>query len=287
MPTVPPRIPDERILKRQAKALLRAVRAGDHEARQRFLAHGQQFESHDVRLAQALFVIAREQGFASWPKLKAHVAMLHVVSQQRRQQEAARLARKSMREKLTTERASILIASARTGASEQMAALFGRLPRRDIEAVRAALLARDDDSYNAVVTTLIAGLRHPDSRVRYGCAGALDHFGDIQADAPLRVLLDDPVPRVRRMALHALSCDACKLESIPHDHDLVVLLARHALHDSSINVRRHAAYALVSRQDDPQATAAIDQLWREETDPVIQRTLRRALGDGNGPPVPV
>lgn len=68
-------------LKNQAKSLLKAFRAGDEDARQRFATqfpqHAQSSaQDNRVRrflLADALLVLAREYGFASWPKLKAHV----------------------------------------------------------------------------------------------------------------------------------------------------------------------------------------------------------------------
>ena len=61
-------------LRKQAKDLLRAVRAGDRAARSRFAAARRDNESHETRLADAQFVIARELGFASWARLKHHVA---------------------------------------------------------------------------------------------------------------------------------------------------------------------------------------------------------------------
>jgi hypothetical protein len=53
---LPPR-PDLEHLKKQAKALLRSMRERDA----------------DATLADALHALARDYGFASWPKLKAHV----------------------------------------------------------------------------------------------------------------------------------------------------------------------------------------------------------------------
>ena len=52
-----PRRPDLEHLKKQAKALLRSMRERDAHA----------------TLADALHALARDYGFASWPKLKAHV----------------------------------------------------------------------------------------------------------------------------------------------------------------------------------------------------------------------
>ena len=65
--------------KKQARELLRGLRAGDREAlarlRNRHLRWAQVDDrgvGQDVALHDAQFVIAREQGFASWTKLKAY-----------------------------------------------------------------------------------------------------------------------------------------------------------------------------------------------------------------------
>jgi methyltransferase (TIGR00027 family) len=65
--------------RKRARSLLKAVRARDAQALQRFAAADSRFRrsSEDPArwsLHQAQLVVAREQGFASWAKLKAHVA---------------------------------------------------------------------------------------------------------------------------------------------------------------------------------------------------------------------
>jgi ankyrin repeat protein len=65
MPDLPPR-PDLGQLRRQAKDLLRAARAGDPAAAGRIRS-----VSSQVTLASAQLAVAREYGFASWPSLKA------------------------------------------------------------------------------------------------------------------------------------------------------------------------------------------------------------------------
>lgn len=59
--------------KKRAKELLKAFAAGDVEARDRFAAHSRR---PDPQLTDAQHVIARELGFASWPRLKAHAEAL-------------------------------------------------------------------------------------------------------------------------------------------------------------------------------------------------------------------
>ena len=59
-------------LRRQAKDLLRAWRAGDDAALGRVAAHHPR-PDEPPRLSSAQLVIAREHGFASWPRLRAYV----------------------------------------------------------------------------------------------------------------------------------------------------------------------------------------------------------------------
>ena len=66
-------------LKKQARELLRAIRSGNPNALSRLHCHHPRWAGLDddnvrqlVSLHDAQFVLAREQGFASWPKLKAY-----------------------------------------------------------------------------------------------------------------------------------------------------------------------------------------------------------------------
>ncbi|NWF86170.1 MAG: ankyrin repeat domain-containing protein, partial [Bryobacteraceae bacterium] len=81
--SLPPR-PNLEQLKTQAKDLLKAHRAGDASARHRIRENHprwSQASESDLRaarfsLSDAQLVIAREHGFASWPRLKAHLHRL-------------------------------------------------------------------------------------------------------------------------------------------------------------------------------------------------------------------
>lgn len=70
---LPPR-PNLQHLKYQALDLLKAFKAGGAEALARVRAHLPRGQA--ISLADAQLVIAREYGFASWPKLKRHVESL-------------------------------------------------------------------------------------------------------------------------------------------------------------------------------------------------------------------
>lgn len=65
--------------KKQARGLLRLIRVGNQDAISRLRRHHSRWTTVDeaivrqlVALHDAQFVLAREQGFASWPKLKAY-----------------------------------------------------------------------------------------------------------------------------------------------------------------------------------------------------------------------
>lgn len=57
---------------------------------------------------------------------------------------------------------------------------------------------------------LVGGLSHDHPQVRWWCIQMLDHCPDARAVEAVVPLLDDPVPRVRRNAAHALGCVTCK-----------------------------------------------------------------------------
>ncbi|HZV21935.1 MAG TPA: ankyrin repeat domain-containing protein [Hyphomicrobiales bacterium] len=62
--------------KKQAKALLKAYRSGDPASTERILVHlpqGKKLTQAQIGLQETQFVIAREQGFPSWTKLKTHI----------------------------------------------------------------------------------------------------------------------------------------------------------------------------------------------------------------------
>jgi HEAT repeat protein len=149
------------------------------------------------------------------------------------------------------------------------------MPLHDILAVRALVAGSVD--YTTLVDAFLAGLDHPNARLRYDCAHALDHFADDRCVPGLWRLLSDPAPRVRRMALHVLSCEACKLAPLPAEDDLTPLIIERAMADPSINVRRHAALALGVYGRDSRAGDTLASLIARESDPALLRHARWAL----------
>jgi len=71
-----PAKPNLEHLKNQAKQLLLNFQRGDAAAKERFASLSASSAAAGPKLADALHVVAREYGFASWPKLKERVASL-------------------------------------------------------------------------------------------------------------------------------------------------------------------------------------------------------------------
>src|SRR5260221_9679589 len=78
-----PERPDLAQLRRQAKELRDAARREEAGAVERFVRHHGSAPQGAVTLAAAQLVIARELGFASWPRLKAAVEA-HAAGPERR-----------------------------------------------------------------------------------------------------------------------------------------------------------------------------------------------------------
>ncbi len=282
MPRTLPIAPSLEQLKNQARDLHKAYRALEPDAVRRAQAQLPALGAAEVNsaflLSDALFVIAREYGFPSWPKLKSSVEAL--VATRAVAVEAAAMASAlprrplSPRKQFIQELGNQLLVLAGQG---EIAALGRRLsiPLRDIVAVRAYLC--ESDGHSRLVTALLQGLEHASARVRFDCANAMDHLADVRCAAPLRRLLDDPVPRVRRAALHSLGCDRCKLAPLPGQGDRLAVVTRLAFADPSIRVRRAAAAELGGDCYNPRAVATLEALLAQESDAVILRNARAAL----------
>lgn len=259
-------------LKNAARDLLRAFRGDVPLARKRVAIHVPRLarSGTDLRLAEAQFVVAREHGFPSWPRLKQAV-------------EAGALGNsggpsgpsRSWRRQLLLDTARDVAAAGAGGDIAGLVRALSLLPRRDGDKVRGLLV--ESGAYPTVVGTLILGAQHPNSRLRFECAGLMDHFADERCVEPLLHLLHDPVPRVRRAALHALGCDGCKLTPLNCAVDIVELAVHQSRNDPSVQVRRHAVSELGARTRDPRATAALRRVLAEESDRDMVRIAKRSL----------
>ena len=85
--------------------------------------------------------------------------------------------------------------------NQAIVALVGAINARDLRTARVSPEAR---------AALISGLEHPNAKVRWWCLQLMDHLADESYVTPMLTKLSDPVAKVRRHAIHALSCAACK-----------------------------------------------------------------------------
>ncbi len=90
-----------------------------------------------------------------------------------------------------------------------------------------------------------AALLDDNARVRREALGVLDHAANDESSDVFRAALADPVPRVRLMALHALSCEHCRLGEI-NVADTVTDVLRVLAGEASPKVR-HAAIDVLCR----------------------------------------
>lgn len=268
-----PSMPDLDQLRNRAKDLLRAFRADDPLARKRVALHLPHLaappsrQTRDLLLADALLVIAREHDFRSWPRLKAHLEAAESEGFPRRSY--------AWRAELVHDLAAEAMNRTHERDSEGLVRCFTAIPLRTLLTLRTLLA--EEGELGSVVEVLIDGLRHPSPVIRYESAQLMDHLADDRCIEPLRRLLHDPVPRVRRIALHALSCEACKISPLATEDDFVALAIAQATADPSITVRRHAVGELSRRVADPRAAAMLRDLLASESDRVIVRYARGAL----------
>src|SRR5262245_34962508 len=96
---------------------------------------------------------------------------------------------------------------------QQLIELLGDSDFRVAQAAAAALSVRGE----AAIEALIVGLHHSNWRVRKHCAGLLDHLADDRSIEPLCQALRDPIEGVRRLAIHSLGCQPCKLAPLSVD----------------------------------------------------------------------
>jgi hypothetical protein len=223
-------------LKRQAKDLLESLHQGDPRALQWFSRCFQVTpENRDTyKLTQAQLVLAREHGFPSWQQLSAWVADRTLPT-----------------------------------SPEGLVRLLGSRTNR----VRAKVQVQLASLGKAGVDAAIAGLSDPDPRVRYGAADFMDHHADEDCAEKLRdMALNDPVPYVRDVALHALGCQRCKPEPLAVDTlDIMILRAKT---EESWKQRRGAVWSLAQRNMDPGVKETLLEIAERDPDPRVADAAR-------------
>ncbi|MGH6955056.1 MAG: HEAT repeat domain-containing protein [Caulobacteraceae bacterium] len=220
-------------------------------------------------LNAAQLALARGYGFPSWPALKAEV-------------EARRAAPPKSDADLDAEALALQWFSLSEADDLRPLGRAMKVSKRRTEAARASMRT-DRARYQAFQDALVRGLSSPRERVRAECAHALAAFGDFAARARLAEAMDDPVPRVRRSAMYAISAragsDAATRRLAPEISGRILAAA---LGDPSARVRFHAAVALGMARETG-ARAALEAMLARETDEKIRRGLVWALSQLDRP----
>ena len=271
-------MPDRRLnfeqLHKQARGLLRQFRAADPEALARWDTHFAQ-RPKVLQLAHAQAVLAREAGFSSWPQLKVYVESPRFV---RRPRGPKKLPSFSRLEELYAYTLGLV-------ARGDPAALAVELPPGGWYGRTTAVLLREmfleRSTLDEVIALIVKGLDHANAKVRYECAHLLDSFGDDRCVQTLVRLLEDPVPWVRAIALHALVCDACKLTPLEGRPDLLGLTIDWANNYPHRHVKQEAIRVLAA-SNQPEAIAALRTLGVRPRAPAVRRTIPRLFPDARG-----
>lgn len=119
-------------------------------------------------------------------------------------------------------------------------------------------------------------LHHPHPPTRWLCLDYLDHLAGPEAAETFLAALGDPVPRVRRHAIHALTCQACKPDA--WCVDAMTPLRYVVAHDPSPKVRFEALRALLRQLDSARQAEAIEGVAGDR--PLLDEVLharRRAV----------
>jgi HEAT repeat protein len=137
---------------------------------------------------------------------------------------------------MSPEQRSVQQLASKTSRLEAMRELLGAVNARQL---------RDVTVTDAVFDALVEGLSDPNPQVRFWSVQLLDHCPDPRAIVAIEPLLDDPVPRVRRNAVHAMSCGRCKPAwSGTLDERTVAKIEWMSTGDENPKVRSEAAAAL-------------------------------------------
>jgi HEAT repeat protein len=91
----------------------------------------------------------------------------------------------------------------------------------------------------------LAAITHSNPWLRRGCLSFLDHYANDESVRTFLGALDDPVPFVREMALHGLSCEQCRTAELCVA-DVVPVLSRVLATDKSPEVRHKVVPILMN-----------------------------------------
>jgi HEAT repeat protein len=122
-----------------------------------------------------------------------------------------------------------------------------------------------------------AALADPNPWVRRGCLSFLDHYANDESVPAFLGALDDPVPFVRQMALHGLSCQRCRTAELCIA-DIVPVLSRVLAHDHSPEVRHKVIPILMDLSSRSSlAREALQRSSLSDEDVLIRQVAAAAL----------
>lgn len=121
-------------------------------------------------------------------------------------------------------------------------ALVGGITATELRTVKVSAEAKQ---------ALIAGLKHPNSKVRWWCIQLMDHIAD-ESYVPLLIeaAYTDPTPKNRRHAIHATTCEVCKPNRQRLNVDVRAELIAIAQTDTDASVRETALHELAEINSD-------------------------------------
>ena len=137
---------------------------------------------------------------------------------------------------------------------------------------------RPYDGAVPVAAMQATALLHANARVRRDALGVLDHAANDESTDVFRVALSDPVPRVRMVALHGLSCERCRLGELPVD-DVVTDVLTVLRDDPNAKVRHSAIDVLcrLARRDD-RVLPMLQSVARTDVDPFVRLAAAGSAG---------
>ena len=135
--------------------------------------------------------------------------------------------------------------------------------------------ARRDAGLTPTAAEIVSALEHPNPRVRCDCLAMLDHLADESSVVAMIAATSDPVPRVRRMAVHALGCQRCKPSAL--SSDLNAIFVPIAEGDPAWRVRREAVISIVQQPADECSGAVLARLADHDPHALVRQQAAWAL----------
>ncbi|MCL4832596.1 MAG: HEAT repeat domain-containing protein [Caldilineaceae bacterium] len=125
------------------------------------------------------------------------------------------------------------------GRNETIVLLVGAINARDLAKVTLKPEARE---------ALILGLTHDNAKVRWWSLQLMDHLADESFIPFILPLLNDPIGKVRRHAVHALTCDVCKPDrcGLELSKSIRARITEVAHSDADARVRKEASAAVAN-----------------------------------------